>query len=183
MTAQLIRLFAPLLVLALTPDVAGATTVVHLPLPKLARLADVIVDARVERTICRRKGKMLFTHVTVRVSTWYKGIRPDQRPATLKLRIPGGKLGQDRLVVVGMPTFRAGERVLLFLRRQPGFYWPLGLQQGKFTITRDKQGRLAADRDFGGTSFLRLSGSPPGRLEYQRLVRQVRRYLQKGATP
>ncbi len=183
MTAHLNRLLSPLLVVALTPVVAGATTVVHLPLPKLTRLADVIVDARVKQTTCHRQGKMLFTHVTVKVSTWYKGTRSVQTQATLKLRVPGGKLGQDRLVVVGMPTFRVGERVLLFLRRQPRFYWPLGLQQGKFTISRDRRGRLAARRDFGGTSFLRLSGSPPGRLDYLQVVRQVRRYIPKRATP
>lgn len=165
-----------LLALAMViPAAAWATTVIHLPLPRLTRLADTIVDATVERTVYRREGKKIFTHVTVRINIWYKG--PRKRPGRLQLRVPGGKLGKDWLVVEGMPTFRVGERVLLFLLREPGFYWPLGLQQGKFRITQDQQGRLLASRDFGGTSFLGLSGSPPRRLDYLRLVKRVRGIL------
>ena len=165
------------LLCAVLPGSARATTVVHLPLAKLTREAHVIVEATVERTTCRKVEQRLFTYVTVRVKAWHKG--PPKRPRTLLLRIPGGRLGQDWLTVVGMPRFAVGERVLLFLQRQPGFYWPLGLQQGKFRLTTDTAGRKMAARNFRGLEFLGVSGTPPRTVPLTRLLELVRRALKK----
>ena len=59
--------------------------------------------------------------------------------------------------MAGTPTYRAGERVLVFLERNPqGLYRTYGLSQGRFLV------RLAASpatpsvvRDFGGATLAR----------------------------
>ena len=158
------------------PGPARATTVVHLPLPRLAREAHLIVEATVERTTCRFVERRLFTFVTVRVNTWHKGPR-GKRPQNLVLRVPGGRLGKDWLTVVGMPRFTKGERMLLFLVRRPGFYWTLGLQQGKFRLTTDATGRRLASRNFRGLEFLGISGTPRRAVPLARLLERVRRAL------
>lgn len=169
-------LLVALLLASTLPGAAGATTVVHLPLPKLTRVSDVIVDATVQRTSCRLVDRRLFTFVTVRVKAWHKGA-PRKRPQALVVRVPGGRLGQRWLTVAGMPRFAAGERVLLFLLRRPGFHWTLGLQQGKFSITTDAAGREVATRKFRGLEFLGISGSPPRVVPLARLLARVRSAL------
>ena len=175
--SSVVRLQISLLAIALVismPGSARATTVVHLPLAKLTRMADVIVEATVERSSSRFVQRRLFTFVTVRVEAWHKGTTR-KRQHTLLVRVPGGRLGKDWLTVVGMPRFAVGERVLLFLLRRPGFYWTLGLQQGKFCITADAAGRKVASRNFRGLEFLGISGSPPRTVPLTRLLDRMRR--------
>jgi len=63
--------------------------------------------------------------------------------------------------VVGMPTFKVGEEVVLFLygESRAGLTSPVGFGQGKFTVVTDKKGRRYASNVQNGTLF---SGLSPG---------------------
>jgi hypothetical protein len=52
------------------------------------------------------------------------------------LTLPGGRVGDRRQVVPGIPQFRAGEESVLFLTAQnaSGSPWPLGLFQGCYAV-------------------------------------------------
>src|SRR3990172_4593600 len=52
---------------------------------------------------------------------------------------------------VGIPQFREGEEVVLFLYGESaaGMSAPVGLGQGKFSVVRDKEGRRLAINQFG----------------------------------
>jgi hypothetical protein len=65
----------------------------------------------------------------------------------------------------GVPTFRPGEEVVLFLYGEStlGLTSPVGLGQGRFRIFSDKLGRKVALNDFGNANLSRGGGqSPPG---------------------
>lgn len=162
---------------------AKATTVLQVSLEQLTRTADVIVEGTVRRTSCGRVGGRLFTYALIRVKTWHKdtGGVGGHGSATKEIlvRVPGGRMGDEWWRVEGMPLYQKGEDVLLFLKRQQGFYWTLGLQQGKFRLTRDRRGARHAERRFQGLGFLRSGPSRQPRisLTYPELISRVRRAL------
>jgi hypothetical protein len=73
------------------------------------------------------------------------------RVPTLTVKLLGGD------GVPGLPRFRPGEEVVLFLYGESrlGLSSPVGLGQGRFRVTTDKQGRRVAINDFGNESLLR----------------------------
>ncbi len=94
-------------------------------------------------------GQMLFTEVTLAVNTAILGDAEE----TLTFRVAGGEDEHGKVTVYGMPTFKTGQRYVVFLR--PGFTQtgtPLvGVNQGFFEVTQQDDGRevvLTAAGDF-----------------------------------
>src|SRR5580700_9828426 len=109
------------IVLAGGPD-AAPTTFARVPLEQLSAAAPLIVRARCQ-------GSM--------VSEVWKG----SAPAVVRMRMLGGRTAELTSHVEGVPRFRAGEDVVLFLgplRR--GDYSVVGWAQGTFRIQRGGAG-------------------------------------------
>jgi hypothetical protein len=70
---------------------------------------------------------------TVAVENTLKGLALD---GFVYVRVPGGDLGRYKFVMVGAPTFKAGQRAVFFLK--PGTtdsaYRPIGLTLGVFRV-------------------------------------------------
>lgn len=118
---------------------AHATTIVPADLGELSRDARVIVVGRVtsleEHWAVDRRA--IDTLVTLHVDTYLKG---DFGP-TVQFRIPGGRVGRLRSIVIGAPTFAVDERVVVFLgARGPSVPYVLGLSQGVVRVWRDGAG-------------------------------------------
>jgi hypothetical protein len=78
--------------------------------------------------------------------------------STVTLKTIGGDDGAS----AGVPRFRPGDEVVLFLYGESslGLSSPVGLGQGRFTVFTDKQGTRLAVNDFGNRNlFLALSPS------------------------
>lgn len=73
--------------------------------------------------------------------------------SALTVRMLGGESGN----VAGVPSFRPGDDVVLFLygNSDLGLASPVGLGQGRFAVTTDKEGRRIAINDFGNRNLLR----------------------------
>lgn len=128
-----------LMVLLGLPGPAHATTIVPADLGELSRDARVIVVGRVmsmeEQWAVDRRA--IDTLVTLHVDTYLKG---DFGPA-VQFRIPGGRVGRLRSIVIGAPTFAINERVVVFLgARGPRVPYVVGLSQGVFRVWRDGAG-------------------------------------------
>ncbi len=70
--------------------------------------------------------------------------------------------------IAGLPTFDPDEEVVLFLYgvSRSGLTSPVGLGQGKFTVTRDKLGRATARNPYGNSQlFQRLSDAERRQLQ------------------
>jgi hypothetical protein len=91
-----------------------------------ARIVDVrgaLVDAR----------RSIESVITVEVLTPLKGAAVEE----LVFRVPGGRVGRYRRIVVGAPIFKPGEEVVLFLKgRAPAIPMPFGLSQGVYRVSR-----------------------------------------------
>ena len=137
---------------------AYATTVLKMSLKDLARKSDAVIVARVEDETARYDAnKEIYTYITLKVLEPVKGSRKDD---LITIRQIGGVVNNIASVVPGMPTFKKGEEVVVFLtqRDKAGYPWVMGLQQGKYSISVDSNGNKRVRNELGGTTLMDLSG-------------------------
>jgi len=157
-----LRLFhvAAITALALVgAQAALATTVQKLSLQELAKKSDSIVMARVDDAVSSWDAahKEIYTFYTLSVLQSVKGAKGT---TTITLRQLGGTVDNIASIVPGMPSFKKGEEVIVFLTQKDaaGYPWVMGLQQGKYSVTTGKNGVKMVRNDLAGTEFLTKSG-------------------------
>lgn len=134
-TAQLLLALA--LGLAGSWQGAGATTLPPMDLEDLADQAGLIFTGTAvhSEVVLSKDGKFPFTFVTFRVEETLKGA---VRNGELTLRLHGGVVGDEAIVVAGMPELAVGEKYLLFVRGNGTSAFPIvGWRQGRFRFTRE----------------------------------------------
>lgn len=120
------------LALALTSGSLHATLVIPAEFREIVTDAGLIVRGTV--TDVRSfvvSGSVIDSVATVAVESLLKG------PAEtfVSVRVPGGEVGRTRYVMSGAPTFRVGQRAVLFLKRGPDAAWrPIGLTMGVYRV-------------------------------------------------
>lgn len=118
----------------LVAPMAEATVLIPMALGELSRDAGAIVRGRIVAVESRwtedRRG--VETRVTLEVESALKGSFGE----TVTFRVPGGRVGRVRSLVIGAPQFTLEERVIVFLgHRGPSVPHLLGLGQGVFRVT------------------------------------------------
>src|SRR5438477_3029835 len=117
---------------------AGATTVVPPTFEEMADRADLVfvgkvIDSKAEWRVAGT-NQVIFTYVEFRTEEILKGTAA----ASVRLRFLGGTVGGTTLEVGGVPQFKAGDRVLLFVEGNGVQFCPLvGVYHGKFGVRRD----------------------------------------------
>lgn len=128
-----------------------ATTVEPPDFAELVRGSDFVVRARVksvEPEARRQQGRaLIFTRVTVEVLEVIAG----EPPAPLVLTLLGGRLGEDELVVEGVPTFAVGDEDILFVQGNGVNFHPLyAVMHGRYPVKHDAAtGRAYVTRNDG----------------------------------
>lgn len=137
---------------------ATATTVLKLSMKDLAKKSDAVVLARVEDEVARYDtDKEIYTYVTLRVLDPVKNSRKDD---LITIRQLGGVVDHIASIVPGMPTFKRGEEVVVFLSQKDraGYPWVMGLQQGKYSVRADENGTMRVRNELSGTTLLDANG-------------------------
>jgi len=112
----------------------AATTVVKMDLPRLVSTADHIVQGRVESVETRGEQNKIYTYVSVVIDESIKG---NGRRAVVIKQL-GGTFGNTIYSIAGMPHFRKGDQVILFLKvRKDTAFDVVGMNQGKYEIKND----------------------------------------------
>jgi hypothetical protein len=125
---------AGLLLLALSAALTNATTLVRLRFQELTQRSTAIARLRCIGSESRWDGGELLTETRFEVIELHKG----SLPRVVTVRTLGGNDGHSQSHVDGVPAFRAGEDVYLFLWAQVGEpYRVLGWSQGAFRIARN----------------------------------------------
>ena len=113
----------------------SATTLVPADFAQMARESELIVRGTVVHVDAQRTGarQTIESLITLRVTDTIKGTAVEETV----FRVPGGKVGPYRRVMVGAPAFAAGDEVILFLKgRAPAMAMPYGLSQGVYRVSR-----------------------------------------------
>jgi hypothetical protein len=155
------RLFLLVAIAALAlvgAQVAFATTVQKLSLQELTKKSESIIMARVDDAYSSWDAahKEIYTYFTLRVLQPVKG---SKGATTITLRQLGGTVDNIASIVPGMPSFRKGEEVVVFLTQKDaaGYPWVMGLQQGKYSIA-EKNGVKMVRNDLAGIELLSKGG-------------------------
>ena len=128
-----------LLLFVFTAPRVDATTLVHRSFEEVVMKADEIFEGEVtsQQSELSANGKTIYTYVTF---TQLESIKGTGVNTTKTLRFEGGRVGDDVLTVVGMPTFEVDEKVILFVKGNitNQTLCPLvGWTQGKFVVEVD----------------------------------------------
>lgn len=136
------RLAGPFLALLVCASIpASATTLLPADFPAMARESDLIVHGRVVDVRAQLAGprRTIESTVTLQVASALKGAAGAQTT----FRVPGGKVGRYRRVMVGAPVFAVGDEVIVFLKgTAPLAPMPYGLSQGVYRVSRQGSSAL-----------------------------------------
>jgi hypothetical protein len=124
---------------------------------------------------------MIHTNVAIRVEEPLFGtVEP---ASTVTLTFLGGTVDGMTADLVATPTFREGEKVLVFIyQRDNGDVTCLGLSQGKFDIVRDEKTLKETVRRNGAlvkSAMVRMTGNRdwiPESMELDTFVKKIREY-------
>ncbi len=127
----------PFIACVLVTSVASATVIVPAEFTEIVGGSAIIAHARIVdvRPQWADGRRWIDSVVTADVVTYLKGGSSQE---TITFKVPGGRLGRYRSVVVGAPLFVRGEEAVLFLKTH-GDELPdvFGLNQGVFRIRID----------------------------------------------
>jgi hypothetical protein len=114
--------------------IADATTLTRLQFYQLVQHSSAIARVRCVRADTRLENREIWTDTVFEVLQRDKGFLP----TPIVVRVPGGKFQHLTSHVDGVPEFRPGEEVYLFLTGQPGRqFYIVGWTQGTFRIRKD----------------------------------------------
>jgi hypothetical protein len=157
-----------------------ATVIVPTDFKDVVTLSTIIVRGHVTDTrgIVRPEGG-IETVVTVAVDSVIKG-QPD---GFVSLRLPGGQVGNSRMVTIGAPTLKVGQQAVLFLKPGPdNALRPVALSMGVYPVLPDAtSGRFVvlpppvAGRTMSGRTIVRgdVRRKPISVQEFEALVKLV----------
>ena len=136
--------FAVLVFTTALAAAARATTLIRMDLPALARSAQLIFRARCLGAETRWEDGSIWTFYDFRVLESLKGAPL----RTIRIRLPGGRVGHLETKVDGTPRFTTGEEVVLFAEKtSSGDYGLTGWAQGTFRIHRNAAGEARLTQD------------------------------------
>jgi hypothetical protein len=109
----------------------------------LVNESDYIVHTVVKSVSSEWKDKQghraIFTLVELEVVEVISG----QPPQPLVLEMLGGRVGDEEMVVQGMPKFKVGQEDILFVRGNGRQFYPLtAAMHGRYPIVRESGGRV-----------------------------------------
>ena len=143
------RIALVLLVLMLVfASSAQATTVRFVDFQALVGSSDFIFMGTVESVQAKNLGDKdlprLVTDVRFSIQRVFKG----RNTKSFTIRLIGGSSDGYTLRIPGQPTFKPQEEVVLFLEKTAADNFAIcGMEQGKFTVTRDDKGKAQVVRD------------------------------------
>ncbi len=144
----------------LTAAGLDAAVGVRLDLARLCRASYLVVEAEClgSASSFDSEGKRILTFSRFSVKRTFKGLESTE----ITVATPGGRVGNLVQHVSGSPSFRHGERCILFLwRSRAGHLLPAGLTQGKYRRTVDGKGREIFRADYSGMAFVDAATGMP----------------------
>ena len=126
---------------------ARATTVVPPKFEELVNESDYIVRAVVKSVASEWREKQGQRHIFTFVELDVLEVIHGTPPQPLVLEMLGGQVGNEALVVQGIPTFEVGQEDILFVRGNGRQFYPLtAAMHGCYPVVREKGGHAHVAR-------------------------------------
>ena len=140
------------------PGFLLATVMVPLNINQLTEQAEKIVIGHCTDKRVYERGNMIWTEYTIKVYEVLKGGEIKE----IKIRQPGGEIGDRGVKVAGAVSFGKLEESVLFLdKEKDGAYDLIGWAQGKFHVYWDDKTRTKYIlQNLDGISFVQKDGKP-----------------------
>ncbi len=179
--------FLSFLVLFAASSYLYGSTFVYMELGDITERSEAIVRGTVKDTESRYNDERtkIFTYSMIDVKETLKG----KVPPVIKVRTFGGRVEDVNMKVPGMPEFRKGEEVFLFLRKNEDFWHVTGMIQGKYTVDKDENGKEYLKNDYKGIIFKKVNADNkledmkpediPAKYDYADFVSRLKEILQK----
>lgn len=152
MKSRIAKVLLSMLFIGFTAGQEVSALMLKIPLSELKEKSDSIVrgDVISTKSEWNEEGNFIWTYVGVKVSKWIKDKGRGEEVITVK--IPGGTVGDITQGSSDQVTFKKGEEVLLFLRKEAYLnkehFQVVGMEQGKYTIEggKIKEKGISADK-------------------------------------
>jgi len=132
--SRCIRFILACAALVLAMSATSATTLLRMSVARMSETAQLIVRARCLANSVGWDAGEIWTFTSFEVREVWSG----SSPARITVRLLGGRVGNLTSSVSGVPRFRPGEEVVLFLEpTRRGDFSVVGWEQGTFRIRRD----------------------------------------------
>jgi len=136
-----------------------ASSVLPLSFDRLSRDAHHVISGTViSIDPVQGDNGYIYSDVTIAVR---RAVPAQFTDRSYQFRMIGGEIDGRRVSVQGMPRFRAGQEVVLFLNTRPSSVMgpTVGLWQGVFFVQRDKQSDKRFLVDSRGRALTRIDGN------------------------
>ncbi len=133
---------------------ARASTFVVPDLDQLVSMSSAVVRGTVISATCRRAdNNRIVTDYTIMVEEVATG-KLDDDSATMTFTMPGGTIGDVGEMVTGVPVFRTGDQVVLFVKGHMG---PArdSISPNRYMVTGMAVGALRVETTIDGTRIVR----------------------------
>jgi len=125
-----------------------ATTVVPPKFSELVNESDYIVRAVVRSVNSEWREKDGQRHIFTKVEVEVLEVINGNPPQPLVLEMLGGRVGEDEMVIEGMPKFAVGQEDILFVRGNGRQFFPLtAAMHGRYPVVRERSGRAYVTRN------------------------------------
>ena len=165
---------------------ASATSVVRFEFDSLCVQSKTIAVVRClqQEPILEENRGGVYTRTRFEVLHTLKG----DPGSEFALTLPGGSTNGQNMYVPGIPQFRPGEQVVIFLS-EPDSYgspWPMGLGQGCYRTRNGEDGTTEVLLEYGSTplprdAFYKQSSRRPFGVELERFLTQIRSVVEQPA--
>lgn len=126
------------LLLALLPRPASATMVDAPDIDSLISQSDYIVRAVVQAATPEWREYAGQRYISTKVVLQIREVIKGAPPSPLVLNLIGGRIGEDELVMEGLPRFHVGDEQILFVHGEQRKMFPLvALMHGVYPIIRE----------------------------------------------
>lgn len=131
----------------------SATVLLKMSVENLTEDSEAIIRGEVKEITCQwnEEKTLIYSKIRIKIKEGIKGKIEDEE---IYIKQMGGVVGNIGQKIIGAPSFKEGEEVIVFLRRdrlQLNFFRVMGLCQGKFTV---KEERLK-EKDVSVEQFIR----------------------------
>jgi len=125
--------------LGVLPIFVFATSVVPPDFPQLVNESDYIVHAVVKSVTSEWREKQGHRHIFTLVELDVREVISGSPPQPLILEILGGRVGDEEMVVSGVPRFQVGDEDILFIQGNGQNICPLfAIMHGRYPILKEK---------------------------------------------